>query len=108
MGTLARVTITLSEATVQAIDAVTDNRSRFIQNALERELRRRRRAELRRSLAEPHPDAALVKEEDVAAWAERLPVEDGDGLVNPAQATSIRWVAGQGWRTPAKPTPKTR
>jgi len=46
----ARITITLPEALVERIDRLERNRSRFIADAVERELRRRLRAELRRSL----------------------------------------------------------
>ena len=48
MSTVDRVTVTLPTELVSQIDRIEKNRSRFMLLAVRRELRRRRREELRR------------------------------------------------------------
>jgi len=94
---VARVTITLPADVVRTIDGLVSNRSKFFLEAVERELRRRRRAELRRSLAAPHGESAQMAEAGFAAWADSLLDEGGDDLVDPDSGTPVQWVAGHGW-----------
>jgi hypothetical protein len=94
---LARVTVTLPQALVQEMDARTKNRSRFILVAVERELRRAARAELRRSLASPHPESAELAEAGLADWAASLPVDEAADLVDLRAGRRIRWISGRGW-----------
>ena len=91
-----RVTITLPPDTVEEIDRLEPNRSRFVLEAIRRELARRHREALRRSLREPHPEASTIAEQGVADWGRGLPGEAED-LVDPRGGTPIRWTPGKGW-----------
>ena len=117
MTDLERVTITLPRDLVEAIDRIESNRSRFVLDAVRRELERRKREELRRSLAAPHVEAEEIAEIGFDGWAEDLLAEDAAGLVDVAAGAAVRWVPGEGWtsrveeKSPAdrkdKPTRKT-
>jgi hypothetical protein len=96
MATTERVTVTLPAELVQSIDRYESNRSRFIAEAVEHELVRRRREELLRSLKNPHPEAAEMAEIGLADWAAALPPE-AEGLVDVDAGIPVRWVEGQGW-----------
>ena len=96
MATTERVTVTLPIELVQGIDRCERNRSRFITEAVEHALVRRRREGLLRSLASPHPEAAELAETGLADWVARLPAGD-EGLVDEARGKPVRWVEGQGW-----------
>jgi hypothetical protein len=78
MAIVERVTVTLPDHLVRDID-------------------RRRRGELRRSLQHPHPESAELAEQDFEEWARGLPEEDTDGLVDGSSGTPVRWVPGEGW-----------
>lgn len=96
MKTTERVTVTLPVGLVEGIDGFERNRSRFIAEAVEHELKRRRRDGMRRSLKNPHPEAADLSDSGLAAWGASLPTGD-EGLVDPASGTGVRWVEGSGW-----------
>lgn len=96
MSMTARVTVTLPSELVQSIDRLEKNRSRFIVEAVEHELARRRSKELRRSLEHPHPDGDDLAEAGMDEWAASLADAD-DGLVDMAAGTPVRWVEGRGW-----------
>jgi hypothetical protein len=96
MAASERVTVTLPIDLVEAIDRYERNRSRFVAEAVERELVRRRRQELLRSLKSPHPEAAALAETGLAEWGASLPDGD-DALVDEAEGTAVRWVEGTGW-----------
>lgn len=98
----SRITVTLPEALVERIDRLEGNRSRFIADAVERELHRRLRAELRRSLDAPHPEALEVVEQGLVAYRDALPSEPND-LVDPAAGVRIAWREGEGWRPAEDP-----
>lgn len=72
------------------------NRSKFVAEAVRRELDRRR-AELRRSLHKPHPESADLAEQGIEDWTRGLPEEDTDALVDSKAGRAIRWVPGEGW-----------
>jgi hypothetical protein len=97
MGAVERVTITLPEDIVAEIDRLDRNRSRFVLGALRNELDRRRRAELERSLANPHHEAGEIAEEGFDEWAARLPAPESD-LLQPAAGRGVRWSPGKGWQ----------
>lgn len=97
MSILERVTITLPADLVRDIDRLEKNRSRFLQEAARRELHRRRRDQLRRSLARPHPDSTTLAESGFPDWAASLPEEDAAGLVDGRLGRQVRWVPGEGW-----------
>jgi hypothetical protein len=93
--TNARVTITLPSDLVQSIDRLERNRSAFVLEAVKRELTRRSRRELRRSLRNPHPETRDLAEADVDEWAKHLPAGDED-LVDAKKGTLVRWTS-KGW-----------
>jgi len=96
MATTERVTVTLPAELVESIDRFERNRSRFIAEAVEHELGRRRREGLLRSLKSPHPEAAELAETGLADWAASLPPDD-EGLVDVSSGKPVRWIEGQGW-----------
>lgn len=96
MAATERVTVTLPIELVEGIDRFERNRSRFIAEAVEHELVRRRRQGLLRSLASPHPEAAELAETGLADWGASLPVGD-EGLVDETAGRPVRWIEGQGW-----------
>jgi len=92
----ARVTVTLPAELVERIDQLERNRSRFVVEAVARELVRRRRAGLLISLKHPHPEVAELAEAGLEAWGADLPAADRD-LVDRAAGKPVRWVEGRGW-----------
>jgi hypothetical protein len=96
MATTARVTVTLPAELVDNIDRFEKNRSRFIAQAVEHELTRRRREGLLRSLESPHPEAPDLAEAGLGEWGANLAPEQED-LVDPSGGTPVRWVEGEGW-----------
>lgn len=97
METLERVTVTLAGELVRDIDRLAKNRSKFVAEAVRRELMRRRRAELRRSLHNPHPESADLAEHGFEEWSHSLPDEDTGALVNERSGKALRWIPGRGW-----------
>ena len=92
-----RVTVTLPAGVVRDIDRRERNRSKFILDAVQRELKRRRRAELHRSLRNPHPETRTMSELGLRAWANSLPKENCAGLVDATAGRAVRWEPGRGW-----------
>jgi Arc/MetJ-type ribon-helix-helix transcriptional regulator len=97
MSSFERVTVTLPDNLVKDIDRREKNRSKFVAEAIRRELNRRRRAELRRSLQNPHPESAELAEQGLEDWSRGLPEEDAEALVDHSAGKPIRWVPGEGW-----------
>jgi hypothetical protein len=95
MPATERVTVTLPAELVRSIDRLEKNRSRFIAEAVQHELDRRRREGLRRSLEQPHPEAAELADAGLDEWAASLP--EDEGLVDMAAGRPVRWVEGEGW-----------
>ncbi len=95
MNTTERVTVTLAAELVKGIDRLERNRSRFIAEAVEHELARRRRESLLNSVSNPHPETADLADTGLGDWTADLP--DEGGLVDVAGGTAVRWVEGQGW-----------
>lgn len=95
MPAAERVTVTLRADLLKAIDKVEGNRSRFIGEAVERELQRRRREALLQSVANPHPETAALADIGLGDWVQDLP-EESD-LVDLSTGTPVRWVDGRGW-----------
>ena len=100
MSTTERVTVTLPSELVDVIDRIERNRSRFIREAIEQEVTRRRREELRRSLTSPHPEAAELAGAGFDEWAACLPEEEP--LVDLSTGRPVRWVENDGWVEEAK------
>ena len=97
MGSVERVTVTLPHDLVKDIDRREKNRSKFVAEAVRHELDRRRRAELRRSLQNPHPESAELAEWGLEEWTRGLPEEDTGALVDSSAGMPVRWVPGEGW-----------
>ena len=95
MSATGRVTVTLPADLVEGIDRVERNRSRFIAEAVEHELARRRRDALLQSIGSPHPETTGLADAGLADWTSDLP--DDEGLVDLTGGTAVRWIEGQGW-----------
>ena len=95
MAETARVTVTLAADLVEGIDRIERNRSRFIAEAVQHELTRRRQAALLQSIHSPHADTVALVDTGLADWVSDLPADDG--LVDVDAGTPVRWVEGQGW-----------
>jgi hypothetical protein len=90
------VTISLSADLVDSIDQVDPNRSRFIAEAVTRELERRRRSQLLASLATPHPDSVQFLDAGHAEWVAGAHTDD-ELLLDADGGVPVRWVEGTGW-----------
>lgn len=95
MGNSERVTVTLSADLVESIDRLERNRSRFIAEAVQHELARRRRDALLQSLNSPHPETTELADMGLADWTSDLP--NDEGLVDPRGGTAVRWIEDRGW-----------
>ena len=95
MPTSERVTITLPAELLQEVDQLERNRSRFIAEAVQREVTRRRRAALLESVRTPHPETTQLVDAGLADWTSELP--DDEGLLDQSRGTAVRWVEGEGW-----------
>lgn len=94
-----RVTITMPSEVVEDIDRRARNRSRFILDAVRRELDRMRREELRRSLRQPHAESDAVADLGIDDWGGNLPEEEMEGLLDRDAGRRVRWRPGIGWTT---------
>src|ERR1700722_13839679 len=97
MPGVERVTVTLPVDLISDIDRREKNRSKFVADAVRHELERRRREELRRSLQNPHQESADLANEGLEAWANSLPDEDTESLVDSSAGSPVRWISGEGW-----------
>ena len=95
MSITERVTVTLSAELVEGIDRLERNRSRFIAEAVEHELARRRHEDLLSSVRNPHPETVDLADAGLEDWTADLPADEG--LVDVTAGTAVRWVEGQGW-----------
>ncbi len=102
MPAFERVTVTLPDDLVKDIDRREKNRSKFVADAVRKELTSRRRSELRKSLRNPHPESIGLAEEGFENWAASLPDEDVGELVDLKAVRPVRWVPGKGWSGPRK------
>ena len=92
---MERVTVTLPAELVEKIDQLERNRSRFIAEAVENELTRRRRDALLQSVQNPHPETTELNAVDLSDWVSDLPIDET--LVDASAGTPVRWIEGQGW-----------
>ncbi len=90
MAGIERVTVTLPDDLIRDIDRRERNRSKFVADAV-------RRADLRRSLQNPHPETADLAEQGLEEWSRGLPEENAEALVDSSVGKQIRWVPGEGW-----------
>ena len=92
---MERVTVTLPAELVEKIDQLERNRSRFIAEAVENEVTRRRRDALLQSVQNPHPETTELNAVDLSDWVSDLPIDET--LVDASAGTPVRWIEGQGW-----------
>jgi hypothetical protein len=97
MRQIERVTVTLPAELLLEIEKSDKNRSRFVAEAVRRELERRRREELQRSLENPHSEGLEMAQEGFHDWVQTLPQEDSAALLDMRAGRPVRWVAGEGW-----------
>src|SRR5436309_15230958 len=97
MAGVERVTVTLPDDFVRDIDRREKNRSKFVAEAVRRELDRRRCDELQRSLQNPHPESAELAAQGMEEWSRGLPKENAEDLVDRSAGKPVRWVPGEGW-----------
>src|SRR5436190_16008930 len=90
MATVERVTVTLSAEMVEEIDRLERNRSRFIAEAVEHELVRRRREALLSSVRAPHPETVDLADAGLGDWTPDSPHDEV--LVELTEGTAVRWV----------------
>ena len=93
----ARITVTLPHWIVSEIDRKERNRSRFVLQAVRRELARRRHEHLRRSLHRPHPATFVLAEQGLGEWAYGLPDDEGSELIAHGAGEPARWTTDRGW-----------
>lgn len=91
-----RVTITLPRELVEEVDRRERNRSKFVREAIQNEIERRRRTALRDSLRSPHSESGKLAELGLEEWASALP-EEGAELLDPDAGTTVEWRPGEGW-----------
>jgi hypothetical protein len=92
-----RVTITLPAVVLESIDKLERNRSRFIAEAVRRELKRRLRASLVLSLKNPHPESEEFERLGLHAWKLAQTSPDESDLLDTSKGTAVRWRENQGW-----------
>lgn len=97
MPSVERVTVTLPDNLLREIDRLERNRSKFVVDAVRRELDRRRREELRRSLHQPHSESMELADSGIEEWARGLPPEDASTLVDFRAGKAVRWRPTEGW-----------
>ena len=97
MSNVERVTVTLPIDLLKDIDRREKNRSKFVVEAIRHELARRRRADLHRSMRNPHPEGVELAQQGFDEWVRGLPEEDAGALVDPSAGKAIRWIPGEGW-----------
>ena len=90
-----RVTITLPADLVEQIDRLERDRSRFILEAVEHELARRRRNALLQSVQNPHPETRDLI--DLGLSDSLADPSPNDPLVDIRAGTPVRWSEGLGW-----------
>ncbi len=92
-----RVTVTMPAEVIRDIDRLEKNRSRFILEAVHREIDRRRREALQRSLRQPHPEIRDIAAAGFDEWATNLPDEEVSDLVDLDAGVPVRWWPDRGW-----------
>ncbi len=102
-----RVTVTLSDELLREIDLQDRNRSRFIQQAVEQELERRRRELLIASLESPHPETLELEADGLSEWIEAGKDSDLE-LVDMTQFRPLAWVPDEGWKEHPKRGARSR
>lgn len=95
-GSDERVTVTLPRELVADIDRRERNRSRFIREAVRRELERRKREAFRSSLTQPHEESAEVEKLGLEEWL-GASCSEAEQLLDLDSGVEIRWQPESGW-----------
>lgn len=96
MSGSVRVTVTLPEEILVEIDRGDRNRSRFVLEAVRREIVRRKLEALEVSLNHPHPDSQALEPAGLQEWFQ-AGSQDAAELLDLQGGTEIHWVPDQGW-----------
>ncbi len=88
--------MTLPRELVADIDRRERNRSRFIREAVRREMERRKREAFRSSLSQPHEESAEAEELGLEEWL-GTSGREADQLLDPDAGVDIRWKPEFGW-----------
>ena len=96
MSGISRVTVTLPSEILVEIDRGDRNRSRFILEAVQREIARRKLEALELSLRHPHPDSLALESMGLQEWFD-AGNQDAAELVDLNGGNEIHWVPDQGW-----------
>lgn len=89
------MTITLPAEVIDEVDRRAANRSAFVLEAIRLYLDHIRRAELARSLQNPHTETASLADEDLGDWI-AAGADDVD-LLDAGEGRPVRWRRGVGW-----------
>jgi Arc/MetJ-type ribon-helix-helix transcriptional regulator len=92
-----RVTVTLPPEVVREMDRLERNRSRFVLEAVRREIDRRREEALRLSLESPHPESRDLAEAGLTDWGGSVSGPGAEDLLLRDGGTAVRWVPGRGF-----------
>jgi hypothetical protein len=95
---MARITVTLAADLVKSIDCQSKSRSTFVTQAIRRELDRRRCAELRQSLENPHGEIGALADPRLGDVAIYWPGQDVEAIVDMSLGRVIGWTPGRGWQ----------
>lgn len=95
---MARITVTLGVDLVKSIDCQTESRSTFVTEAIRRELDRRRGAELRQSLENPHGENGALADPRLGDMTMDWLGDDVESIVDIRLGRAIRWTPGRGWQ----------
>ena len=96
MSESARVTITLPAEVLLEIDSRERNRSRFVLQAVRRELQRRQREDLERSLASPHPESQSLESLGLNEWFATTKNE-AEEILDLTGGVEVHWLPDVGW-----------
>lgn len=64
---------------------------------MRRDVQRRRREEVCRSLASPHPESSELANAGLKEWRTRARRRESSELLDPGEGKPVRWVQGRGW-----------
>jgi hypothetical protein len=98
MTEMTRVTVTLARSQLEEVARREPNRSRFIQEAVRRELARRARLDLEESLAHPHAESRELEPQGLDEWPLGGAESDVEGILDEHTGTAVSWTEGAGWR----------
>jgi len=93
----AHAAIKLPATLARQVDRLSRDRSKFVVDAVRRELRRQQHDGIQRSLRNPHPDSRNLAKLGLKEWQASLPEDDPADLVDVAAGSAVRWTPNKGW-----------